>query len=478
MKIRTKLAWVFILLLLFAINGVSSYSIVFIRDFLLKKGIQEIIRDARWMALTIENLDPDSNVRPVMNKLRAVTDYKLKLYDEDGSLIRNLFSDHPDVVKHGGIPDSIRSMLHMFPDSTYVINQSRRDSIFVFARLQRSVNAARFIRLEQAKATLFEPVTAIRWIIYTGIFISMGLVVIVSALFARSISKPILQLTTTARQIAAGDVDRKLNLKRRDEFGTLADSLNRMASKLRSDNEHLKKIYERQQQFYADITHEVRNPLHVIMGSLEMLELKELSDSKKARFIQNAKSQIERLSRLFIDLKTLQRYDSDQKFVQPAPFNVAEAVRHVGEWYQEPATQKGIKLHIEADARYVFGDQGKIEQVLDNLVSNAVKYSQARNIRIRAKMQQEQVLVEVSDDGIGIPPEHLPRLFDRFYRTDKARSRDKGGTGLGLAVVKSIVKRHNSEIMVESEVGRGTRFYFYLPANEQKEPHRETVRRR
>ncbi|HKI46075.1 MAG TPA: HAMP domain-containing sensor histidine kinase [Balneolales bacterium] len=466
MKIRTKLAWTFILLLLFAINGVSSYSIVFIRDFLLKKGVQEIQRDARWMALTVENLGHDSDIQPTMAKLRKVTDYQLILYDESGRTVRNLLSDSLRALNKPEMPDSIRSTLQVFPDSTFVINTGNKDSIFVYVHLHRSVNAARYIRLGEAKATLSEPVTTIRWIIYTGIFISMGLVVIVSALFARSISKPILQLTGTAREIAEGDVDRKLNLKRKDEFGTLADSLNRMASKLRSDNENLKQIYEQQQQFYADITHEVRNPLHTIMGSLEMLEIEKLPDDRKARYIQNAKNQVDRLNRLFKDLKTLQRYDSDPKFVQPELFDISEAIEHVNEWYRDRdgiRDKKGVMLKITSKPQQAYGDPDKIEQVLDNLISNAVKYSQATVIEVKTRLDGDQLLVEVVDNGIGIPAEHLPRLFDRFYRTDKARSRDKGGTGLGLAVVKSILKRHNSEIMVESEVGKGTRFYFYLP---------------
>ncbi len=463
MKIRSKLAWTFILLLLFAINGISSYSIVFIRNFLVQKGVQAIQRDARWMALTVENLGHDSDIQPTMNKLRKVTDYDLSLYDEAGKPVRNLLSDSLRALKKPEVPDSILATLHIFPDSTYVINRGKRDSIFVFVHLQRSVNAARYIRLGQAKATLYEPITTIRWIIYTGIFISMGLVVIVSALFARSISKPILQLTHTAQEIAEGDVDRKLNLKRRDEFGTLAESLNQMASKLRSDNENLKQIYEQQQQFYADITHEVRNPLHTIMGSLEMLELEELSAERKERYIQNAKNQIDRLNRLFKDLKTLQRYDSDPKFVQTELFDISEVIQHVQDWYREQVSKKGVTLRIDSKSQRVFGDPDKIEQVLDNLISNAVKYSQATVIEVKTTPVDDQLLVEVSDDGIGIPSEHLPRLFDRFYRTDKARSRDKGGTGLGLAVVKSILKRHDSEIMVDSEVGKGTRFYFYLP---------------
>ena len=348
-------------------------------------------------------------------------------------------------------------------DSTYVINKKSSDLIYVYVHLKKSQNKAHFIQLSQYKATLFEPIKTIRWIIYTGIFISMGLIIIVSALVARSFSRPILQLTDAAHKIADGDVNQEIHLKRKDEFGTLAESLNQMAQKLRSDNENLKRIYEKQRQFYADITHEVRNPLHTIMGSLDMLELDNIPEDKQKKYILNAKNQVDRINHLFKDLMTLQRYDSDQQFVQLEPFDLSVITLRISDWYREEANKKGIALEVSGEHIMVMGDPSKIEQVLDNLVSNAVKYSQAQHITVFYGANAGKVHVEVCDDGVGIPHEHLSRLFDRFYRTDKARSRDKGGTGLGLAVVKSILNAHNSEIFVNSEVGKGTCFTFDLP---------------
>ena len=110
----------------------------------------------------------------------------------------------------------------------------------------------------------------------------------------------------------------------------------------------------------------------------------------------------------------------------------------------------------------VVADQNKIEQVLDNLISNAIKYTVKGEVKINCSINKDRIEISVSDSGIGIREEHVDRLFDRFYRTDKARSRDKGGTGLGLAVVKGILTAHNEEIFVESKVGKGSRFYFGL----------------
>jgi len=468
MKIRGKLALTFTLLLLFGVNGVSSYSIIFIKDFLLKKGVKEIQRDARWMALTIKNLDSNQRFEPNLAYLRGITNYNIALYDQGGKLLSRYPKDK-NFNEFIDLPKRITGKLANAADSAYVINESDQNRIYVYASIPKSENSARYVQLSEAKSDLLEPVTTIRWIIYTGIFISIGLIIIVSVLVARSMSRPIVQLTDAATGIAEGDVDRKIKLKRRDEFGTLAESLNQMASKLRSDNEHLKRIYERQRQFYADITHEVRNPLHTIIGSLDMLELENLPEEKRGKYISNAKNQVKRINRLFKDLKTLQRYDSDQQFIQKDNFDISKITGRIEDWYHEKASEKGIAFNVNKDPVTVYADASKIEQVLENLVSNAVKYSQADTIELKYEEEDGKLRVEVCDDGIGIPSEHLPRLFDRFYRTDKARSRDKGGTGLGLAVVKGIINAHDSDITVESEVGKGTKFVFYLSLKDNNE---------
>ncbi len=188
-----------------------------------------------------------------------------------------------------------------------------------------------------------------------------------------------------------------------------------------------------------------------------------MSEEKKDKYIATAKKQTERISHLFKDLKILQRYDSDEYFVERQKFDLADAARHIKDWYSDKADKKGLELNIDQHSCDVIGDPGKIEQVLDNLISNALKYTNEGSVDLTYTSKDSKVTVIIEDTGIGISDEHLDRLFDRFYRTDKARSRDKGGTGLGLAVVKSIVKGHGSEIHVESEVGQGTRFWFTLP---------------
>jgi signal transduction histidine kinase len=255
-------------------------------------------------------------------------------------------------------------------------------------------------------------------------------------------------------------------LDRSDEFGTLAQSLNRMASRLRDDARELQKANERQRQFFADITHEIRNPLHTIMGSLEMLEAGLPDEEKRQKYIANARGQADRIHRLFKDLMSLQRYDSDEYYIERKVFDLSTLTRRLFTLYEDQSQAKGLRLNVDQHEQLVVADPDKMEQVLENLISNAIKYTSKGRIEVRYEYipQDNEVEIEVEDTGVGIADTHLDRLFDRFYRTDKARSRDKGGVGLGLSVVKSILDAHHSEIEVLSNIEQGTTFRFRLPA--------------
>ncbi len=461
MTIRSKLAWTFILLLIFGITAITSYSIVFIRDYLLDEGIRQIYRDSRWLALTIEKLPSDKQFPNHFNEIAKTSGYQLALYDANGALL-------------GFYPDSAKASPYLSGDLLVSLNargklpvikdETESELVLSYIYLPDSINETRYIKVSQLKDHIFAPIKTIRWIIYYGMFISIGIVIGVSIWVARYITKPITQIKNAAGEIAEGDVDRQIDLNRNDEFGTLATSLNRMASRLRADTEQIMRFADKQRQFFADITHEIRNPLHTISGALEMLELENLPADKQQTYLKTAQKQTVRISRLFKDLVTLQRYDSDEYFIEKKEFDLALIAKHMVEWYGERVEEKGITLEVDTHTCLAIGDPGKIEQVVDNLISNAVKYTNSGNISLRYFRTNGEVTLEVRDTGIGISDEHLNRLFDRFYRTDKARSRDKGGTGLGLAVVKSILNAHGTDIEVESEVGKGSAFWFNLRA--------------
>ncbi|MTI86349.1 MAG: HAMP domain-containing histidine kinase [Balneolaceae bacterium] len=462
MKIRSKLAWTYIILLIIGIITISAYSILTIRAFLLKEGITKFKQDTQSIALAASSFSNNEKFPHRLRKEAKLTGYQISVYSSDG-------------MRFLAIPDSALAATssHMNAELLNTLEEEAGQPVIVdegteqlvsYVKLEESANEAQYLRISQNKQQYYAAAASIRHIIYGGMFFSIGAVVIVSFLFARYMASPIQKLNRAALDIARGNLDRKIDLKRDDEFGTLADSLNHMAKTLRSDNEQLKKLNEKQSRFFADITHEVRNPLHTISGALEMLDLKGLEVEKKRKYIKTAQKQIKRVTRLFEDIKTLQRYDFDENFINEKEFDIARSIEETFNAYLPIAEEKGLDLELAGEQScWVYADPDKIEQVLENLLSNAIKYTVKGKVKIGVQLASDSAEVFIEDTGLGIGEEHLEQLFDRFYRTDKARSRDKGGTGLGLSVVKGILSAHQSEIKVKSELGTGSRFYFKLP---------------
>lgn len=463
MKIRSKLAWTYIILLVIGIITISAYSILTIRSFLLDEGEQQFERDALSLALAASSFRENDQFDDKIRRQAELSRYEMAVYNKEGLRFLTFPEDAFDTVATQ-LEGELLSDLEKRDGTPIVQNNERSPKLIAYVDLGQSDNKAQYLRISQDKSEYYAAAASIRHIIYAGMFFSIGAVIIVSFLFARYIAAPILRLNSAALDIARGNLDRKIDLKRNDEFGTLANSLNHMASTLRADNEKLKMLNEKQSQFFADITHEVRNPLHTISGALEMLELENLQPEKKKQYMVTAQKQIRRVARLFEDIKTLQRYDFDESFINRKKIDLKQLVKEAEHAYQPIAQKKGLELDTQnITSCKVNADPDKMEQVLDNLISNAIKYTLKGTVEVGFEKKEDVVEVYVKDTGPGIGQEHLDRLFDRFYRTDKARSRDKGGTGLGLSVVKGILNAHQSDIKVESKVGKGSKFYFTLP---------------
>lgn len=463
MNIQSKLAAVYIVLLTIGVVVISSYAILTIRTFLLEEAIQNFENDARTFARSLEEEATNENLIEKVSFVSGLTGYDVALFDSVGNILVTNPEDEDELTNSREfLNEQLQSQLDQ-SESQIIINEEGLDKLISFRRIERNSSEARYLRISQYKSDLYGAEASIRHLIYGAMIGSILVVFIVSIFFARYLAKPIKQLNETALDIAAGNLDRDINVSRKDEFGTLGESLNKMAGTLKADNEKLKNLNEKQDQFFADITHEVRNPLHTISGALEMLQMPNLDAEKKSQYMATAQKQVQRVVRLFEDIKSLQRYDYDDGFIRKKRFDIATLIKEVADTYKPIAIEKGLTINFEkCVSSFVEADRDKIEQVLDNLISNAVKYTAEGEIIVSCLQANDRAVISISDTGIGIGKEHLERLFDRFYRTDKARSRDKGGTGLGLAVVKGILSAHQENIKVESESGKGSRFYFSL----------------
>ncbi len=235
------------------------------------------------------------------------------------------------------------------------------------------------------------------------------------------------------------------------------------------DVSELRRLERMRQDFVANVSHELKTPLASIKAYTETLLDWALHDEEvNVRFLRRIEEQAERLERLILDLLDLARLDSGMGAFEQAPVAVAPVVRRSVESVRARAEAKGQALALDLgtldDATIVVGDEEAIRQILDNLLDNAVKYTPEGGwVRVACGVTPEQVTVEVADSGIGIPRADLPRIFERFYRVDKARSRELGGTGLGLSIVKHLVQAIGGTIAVTSRLGEGSQFTIQLP---------------
>ena len=218
--------------------------------------------------------------------------------------------------------------------------------------------------------------------------------------------------------------------------------------------------------FVANVSHELRTPLASIKGYSETLLDERLSESDNSKeFLRIIDKHATRMSRLIDDLLILSRLESQQISVECAPLDVEELISFSVSGFSKQARDKGIELtsEVEEGLTSVLGDRDRLEQVMVNLLDNAIKYTPAGgSVKVSAYAETGSIRIDVADTGIGIPPKDIPRIFERFYRVDKARSRELGGTGLGLAIVKHIIQGHGTRVWVESDSGKGSRFSFTL----------------
>jgi two-component system phosphate regulon sensor histidine kinase PhoR len=297
---------------------------------------------------------------------------------------------------------------------------------------------------------------------------------------SRQLVQPIANLIPHAAEVAKGRLEVSTSSSSGEipqELQSLAEVINQIAEKQGHDYAAMQKLERVRSEFLANVSHELRTPIFAVQGFLETLLDGAVDDPAVNRdFLTRAQAQSERLNALLNDLIDISRIESGEMRMSFRFFDVGPFVRDIISEMQDMASYKQIELyyagnvmpHHEVD---VFGDKERLKQVLVNLIGNAIKYTETKGSvkveLINDTPKPQYVTVAIHDTGIGIPAEHLPRLFERFYRVDKDRSRSApGGTGLGLAICKHIIEAHKSSIKVISSPGDGSTFSFVL----HKEP--------
>jgi signal transduction histidine kinase/CheY-like chemotaxis protein len=322
--------------------------------------------------------------------------------------------------------------------------------------------------------------------------ISIGISLIVAVALATRITKPLSELTAGAREIARGHFDRRQDIRSNDELQILAESFNDMTQQLKHNvdqleesnkklagvNEELKELDRMKSDLLANVSHELRTPLTAIKGYTDYILERKLGTitEKQEKGLVVVQRNLERLSKSINALLDFSRMDVGRIVLNIQPFPFAPLVDQIHTTVRSELEKKGLTLHTEIDVGlpHLIADREKLAAVLENLVINAIKFTpEGGRITVSAHRAPATPKpcadITVADTGIGIPPDQLSRIFNRFHQVDSSSTRRFGGVGLGLAIVKSIVEAHDSAIDVESREGQGTTFRFRMPLAERAE---------
>lgn len=300
---------------------------------------------------------------------------------------------------------------------------------------------------------------------YITMFILFLLSLIILIFFTQLVYVPLRKITKAAEQYAQGNYHYQVSVESEDEMGYLSACLNYMADTIASSEDDQKK-------FVANVSHDFRSPLTSIRGFLEAMLDGTIPEEMYQKYIQIVLNETERLTKLTNSLLTLNNLNTKGMLLEFSDFDINQVIRNVAASFEATCRAKSlaIELSLTGAEMFVHADMSKIQQVLYNLTDNAIKFSHHDTvIKIETSAKKNKLFVSVKDTGIGIPKDDLKLIWNRFYKSDSSRGKDKKGTGLGLSIVKEIINAHNENINVISTEGEGTEFIFSLSISEDED---------
>ena len=292
-----------------------------------------------------------------------------------------------------------------------------------------------------------------------SIFAGIGIALLLAIILAKFITKPITRMREAANEMTDGNYAIRIDSRVKNELGSLAGSLDTLAERLEENEMERQQNEQARLDFFANVSHELRTPITVMRGYSESLADGVVSsEEKKLQYYQRMVNECQSMERLVGDLLTLSKVQNPHFTIEKEPVNLIQIFQDVLRSYKGILEQRQMKVHFDYqdEVMLILGDYDRLRQLFLNIINNAMKFSEdGSNIWITVQ-RQEQLIVSICDEGVGIEEDELPNIFDKFYKS-KLRQNAKG-SGLGLVIAKYIVEKHGGRIEAQSEVGKGTTF--------------------
>ena len=456
----SKLVLGYVLYGLIGFLFISFLSSSAVYDLLVQRQVRQLYSEAVRIADAYsDQLVYNEDLEQIHEQLSFVSEFtgsELWLVDDGGTILLDTdVNSRRGQLIQGFDPGSERSSYTI--GSFY--GMFSEDVLSVTAPITYGYSTGGYIVIHHLISSIASASSSILNIVYIAGLIIFILSLLILVIFTFTVFLPLKQITKGASEYAAGHFDYKIGLENKnDEIGYLSNTLDYMAGELAKQEEY-------QRSFIANVSHDFRSPLTSIKGYLEAILDGTVPEELREKYIKRVISETERLNKLTEGMLTLNYLDANYQ-LKRSRFDINRTIKEVCAANENACMQKNInfQLTFEDESEMVYADYGKIQQVLYNLIDNAIKFSSTDStIYISTAVRQRKVFTSVRDTGCGIPKDSIKKIWERFYKTDSSRGRDRSGTGLGLSIVKEIIQAHGENIDVVSTEKVGSEFTFSLP---------------
>mgnify|MGYP004501765437 FL=1 len=465
-----KLLLAYLIFGLFGFVAVATFVSNMTMDHLKKEKADSLYREATLIANTYASdlYSNEATLESVKDQLDALDTYMnatIWIINPSGRMILDSSSPvdvETEIVVENFDPTVTAGSYYTVGD---FFDTFDKDVLSVFAPITADYRVKGYVVIHYAMSSLEAEANSLLNISYIMLVILFLLSLIILIFFTEIVYIPLRKITEATEQYASGNMHYEFSVESEDEMGYLAASLSYMASEIaRSEDD--------QKKFVANVSHDFRSPLTSIRGYLEAMIDGTIPPEMHEKYLTIVLNETDRLTKLTNSLLTLNNLNTNGMMLNKMDFDINRTIRNVAASFEGTCRQKmiAIELVLTGDEMYVVGDVDKIQQVLYNLLDNAIKFSHHDSvIKMETTEKRSKIFVSVKDSGIGIPKDDLKLIWDRFYKSDLSRGKDKKGTGLGLSITKEIIQAHGEHINVISTEGVGTEFIFSLPKSSMED---------
>jgi two-component system, OmpR family, phosphate regulon sensor histidine kinase PhoR len=471
---KKKIIWKFwsayIFLTLIAVLMLNFFVRLEVQSYYEKKISRELNSNAILVGDILLDAVTSNDKKAIFEKTKRISDelnLRITVINKEGKVLGDSEQEPELMENHMGRKEVSEALKSGMGESERVSATLGFNMKYLAVPIEKNGKVVGVIRVAMPLVEIEKEMSDLNKIFILGGFISIIVILVAGYFISKKITAPINQMSETAHSIAEGDLSKRVSISATDELGELAVALNKMADELQIKMNNLEKLDRVRTDFVANVSHELKTPLTSIKGFIETLEDGAIDDKENAaKFLKIISKHAEKLDNIINDLLDLTEIESLEGEPIMIQFDLNYLLDEVVDGFGPLVASKKQQLdvHYNGSDFKMNGDKGKIEQVLVNLIDNAIKYTPEEG-KISASLfdQKKDLMFVLEDNGIGIQKEHLDRIFERFYRADKARSRELGGTGLGLSIVKHIVVAHKGHVDIDSEPDQGTTATVILP---------------